>query len=536
MESTESQAITMDKQDTESLHGTTRQRSVQRRQARRRRITIGIIVTAVILALTGAGVAYASTRPLPIDERFIIGEVTTGDLTSTLTYTGTVSHTNKATLYFPASGTVESVKVAAGDTVTAGTIIATMTPTSLQQAVDTAQANLDQAKLTLYEAKNSSSSVSSGSTPSSSSGQSDSSSNGVSNQMRDATTVLQKAQSNVDQTSRNVDLACDLGISEDPNPTPESEGQPTPSDELSAPVDNTPVPNPSEISIEQCLAAIQAFQKAVSTLSKASDTVVSLAQQTVASGDQTSGTTDSSSASSSRTSSSVNLGTSGGTSTVSVATAEAQVLQAQQSLDKAKQNLAAATMVSPIDGVVGQLPFATGDSVSSSSSVVIIGTGGVTITVSIPVTRVPLIAVDQEAVIAQNSLKVAASVSSVSLIPTSGTNYSVTVTSTDSTTDTLLETAPATVTITTAIIKGATLVPISAITIDATGTSGTVQVVAQGEVVTQQVSVSAIGDTHVAVADGVKTGDRIVLADTTQDLPTSTSGLGGFGGSGGPPR
>jgi len=222
-----------------------------------------------------------------------------------------------------------------------------------------------------------------------------------------------------------------------------------------------------------------------------------------------------------------------------VATAEAQVTSAQQALDQAKANLAQATMTSPIDGVVAQLSFAVGDSVSTSTSVIVIGTGPATVSLSVPVARIPLLKTGQQATISQNSLTVPALVTSVSLVPVSGTNYSVTITATDSQADQLLAGAPATVTITTANISGATLIPVSAVTLDTAGTSGTVQVVADNAVSTQNVTVSAVGDTEVAVSDGVKAGDRVVLADNSVALPTSTNGVGqaltggGGGGMGG---
>jgi len=215
-------------------------------------------------------------------------------------------------------------------------------------------------------------------------------------------------------------------------------------------------------------------------------------------------------------------------------------MQAQQALTQAQANLAAASMTSPIDGVVAQLSFAVGDSVSAATSVIVIGSGPATVTLSVPVSRVPLLHAGEQATIAQNSLTVPATVTSVSLVPVSGTSYSITITSTDPQADSLLAGAPATVTITTDTVSNATLVPVSAITMDSSGTTGTVQVVANGEVTTQTVTVAAVGDTAVAVTDGVQPGDQVVLADTTTALPTSLNGVtralnGGGGGGGGMP-
>jgi multidrug efflux pump subunit AcrA (membrane-fusion protein) len=221
-------------------------------------------------------------------------------------------------------------------------------------------------------------------------------------------------------------------------------------------------------------------------------------------------------------------GASGKGGTVSVATAEAQVLAAQQALDKANRNLAAATMTAPISGVVAQLPFAAGDSVTTASTVIVIGTGPASVTLSVPVARIPLVKTGQSATLAQNSLTIGATVTSVSLLPTSGTTYSVTVTSTASG-DQLLEGAPATATITTATLTDATLVPVSAVTLDANGTTGTVKIVENDQISSQTVTIAAIGDTAVAVTDGVEPGATVVLADTTTALPTSTNGMGGMG-------
>lgn len=590
----------------------------RRRVIRRRRIIISTVVVAIVLAASGAATAYAVNRPVPLTQRYVLGTVATGDLTSTLTYTGSVSKANQKSLYFPTSGKVASVNAVAGDSVGAGDVIATMDTTSLSQAVNAAQANLDQANLALWNAQNPSSASTavsssggsglSGSGGSSSGGSSASGLSGpggsgsLGSSLSSVAATYAQARTEADKASQDVTSECAAAMStlqpgSEPSGSPDSTQAPTPdvtatpdpgdtatldtptSDPGETPVQelgDTPTPDPGETpvqdpgdsatptvdpgdsvtdpgyspeSISACLTAVLSLQKAETTLSNAADQLSQVAQQvmTTSAATQQCSTSNADSStisvvtsgsSTTRTSSSASAsGISSSGSSVSVATAQAQVKQAQTALDQAQSNLAEATMTSPIDGVVAQLSFAVGDTVSASTPVIVIGSGPANVVLSVPVARVPLVAEDQQATIAQNSLTVPATVSSVSLLPTSGTNYSVTVTSTDPEADQLLAGAPATVTITTATISSATLVPISAITLDSSGTSGTVQVVSGDQVNEKTVTVSAVGDTEVAVNDGVTAGDKVVLADTTTALPTSTNGvtraISGSSGGGG---
>jgi multidrug efflux pump subunit AcrA (membrane-fusion protein) len=103
-------------------------------------------LATLLLALAGVG-AWAATRttasaaPAPV-----LVTATTGTIRQTVSATGTIEPSSQANLSFTVSGTVRSVDVAAGDTVKAGQVLATVDATDLQSAVDLAQANLTAAQ------------------------------------------------------------------------------------------------------------------------------------------------------------------------------------------------------------------------------------------------------------------------------------------------------------------------------------------------------------------------------------------------------
>ncbi|HWF15037.1 MAG TPA: biotin/lipoyl-binding protein [Acidimicrobiales bacterium] len=68
--------------------------------------------------------------------------VTTGTIQQTVTSSGTLEPANQATLNFAVSGTVTNVAVKAGQTVTAGQVMATVDTTALTEDVNAAQAQL----------------------------------------------------------------------------------------------------------------------------------------------------------------------------------------------------------------------------------------------------------------------------------------------------------------------------------------------------------------------------------------------------------
>ncbi|MEV0902002.1 efflux RND transporter periplasmic adaptor subunit [Actinoplanes sp. NPDC049802] len=129
---------------------------------RRRLIRLGVAV--VVLALVAFGVVRALTAGAAREESKAVETVTVdkGAVSTEVATTGTLQAAQTRSLSFAVSGTVETVKVRAGTTVTAGQVLATVDDTDAAEAVVDAQDALDEAQEALTKASSSSSSASSG--------------------------------------------------------------------------------------------------------------------------------------------------------------------------------------------------------------------------------------------------------------------------------------------------------------------------------------------------------------------------------------
>src|SRR5512147_1831174 len=100
-----------------------------------------------IVALVGAAFAYhlvtatASTTTTPTGAARTV-PVTQGEVTATVSATGSVQSASTAAADFTTGGTVISIAVHVGDTVTQGQELARVDPAASQATVDTARANL----------------------------------------------------------------------------------------------------------------------------------------------------------------------------------------------------------------------------------------------------------------------------------------------------------------------------------------------------------------------------------------------------------
>ena len=547
-------------------------RAARRKAAKRRAIVIAI-VAALVLAAVGVGAAYISSRPQPLDQRYVTVAAVSGDLSETLSFTGTVTESDQVSVSFPANGTVNGLKVSVGDHVTAGQALATMATKDLKQARDSAQANLDQAKLTLSQLSSSSSTGSSSSSSSSRSNTSSSSSSrtgsggqgsgsggqgsgqsgpDLSQMVADARAALATAQNAATQANLAMAAACKplIDAANNPAPDPTDPTQPTPD-----PTDPTqPVSNPVVLTADQvktCTDAMTAQTQANQGVSQAGDALSTLTQQlsdalvqaeiqcqarvlqAAQSAAQKTGQQLAQSLAQQYT------GGSASSSQTQKVAAQIAVDQAQDALTQAQLNLDNATLTSPIDGVVAVLPWTVGASMTTSDAVVIVGDGGVYVTLSVPVAKIGQISVGQTATIEELGVAQATGKVSVkNLAPASagGSTYAVTVAASGTDAKALLGGVTGQVTITTGQIPNAVLIPISAVTLDDTGVSGTVLVLGADAVNEVQVQVAGIGQTQVAVSQGISVGDKVVLADTQEAMPSSLSGIqralsGGAGGT-----
>ena len=250
------------------------------------------------------------------------------------------------------------------------------------------------------------------------------------------------------------------------------------------------------------------------------------------------GSSSSSSSSSAKTSSS----SSSSTSERAIASARADVLEAQQSVDAAELDVANAELVAPIDGVVGAMTLAKGDSASSASAT-IVGEGTATVSIEVPLTTRKLLSqgMAAEVIPAGSSDVLEGKVSTISTLETDGTSGdSPTYTSTIVVSDPdqrLKAGAKASVAIVTGTATGVVTVPASAVTPTGAGT-GTVQVVdtaGSDTASTVEVTTGVVGGGRVEIASGLQAGQLVVLSDRTIDISTLTSSSSSsnrFGGGG----
>lgn len=111
---------------------------------RRRR---GPIIAIVVVLLAGAGgliywLTSGSSTPTGLVVTTTTVPVTTGTIQQTVASSGTIEPASQASMNFAVSGTVTAVNVKAGQTVTAGQVLATVNTTALSEEVSAAQAQV----------------------------------------------------------------------------------------------------------------------------------------------------------------------------------------------------------------------------------------------------------------------------------------------------------------------------------------------------------------------------------------------------------
>ncbi|GAA0472459.1 hypothetical protein Ade02nite_52160 [Paractinoplanes deccanensis] len=124
-----------------------------------------VAAAAVVLALIVYGVVRAMTADAKETPKAAATvAVDRGEVTTEVATTGTVQPAQTRSLSFAVSGTVESVSVRAGTTVTAGQVLAKVDDTDAAEAVSDAQEALDDAEDALTEARANASATSSATT------------------------------------------------------------------------------------------------------------------------------------------------------------------------------------------------------------------------------------------------------------------------------------------------------------------------------------------------------------------------------------
>jgi RND family efflux transporter MFP subunit len=226
-------------------------------------------------------------------------------------------------------------------------------------------------------------------------------------------------------------------------------------------------------------------------------------------------------------------GSTGSAGSTTVAVSAAQLAADQAAVDAtnaalavAQQQLGQASIVSPFTGVVSSVGLTIGQQAtagSSTTAVDVIDPTGHGVTLSVDVTKIPQVKVGQKATVVPDgsATPLAATVSYVAAAPstTSSTVYPVQLTFTGNPT-TLRDGIQAAVTITTAQAADALAVPTSAV--NHRGALDYVLVLNGSTTKTQIITVGALGAIYTQVTQGLTAGQRVVLANPDQAIPTST--------------
>lgn len=202
--------------------------------------------------------------------------------------------------------------------------------------------------------------------------------------------------------------------------------------------------------------------------------------------------------------------------------AAAQLAEAQQAHDQAE-------LRSPIDGTVGSVTISAGQAVPGSSGtpqIVVIGEGSHQVITSVSDTNVGSVRVGDAATVTPSGSAVLlrGQVVSVGLLASGSSassgsvSYPVTIGLTD-TEQQLSAEQSASVSIMLAHASGTLTVPSSAV--HTAGANNIVTVLRAGTPHNVQVTLGAIGPIRTQVLAGLNPGDRVILADLSQPLPTT---------------
>jgi multidrug efflux pump subunit AcrA (membrane-fusion protein) len=111
------------------------------------------ILTAAVLSLAGFAVAYVYMPNSASAASVRTASVTAGNVETSQTATGNIQSASTATVGFPISGTLTAVNVTLGSRVSAGQVIAKISPSSAQTALSAAEASLSAAEQNLTTAE-----------------------------------------------------------------------------------------------------------------------------------------------------------------------------------------------------------------------------------------------------------------------------------------------------------------------------------------------------------------------------------------------
>jgi trimeric autotransporter adhesin len=264
---------------------------------------------------------------------------------------------------------------------------------------------------------------------------------------------------------------------------------------------------------------------------------------------------DGSSAGSSGSSKGLNSsGGSGSTSTATATNSAAQLASDQASIDSAQANLVSdqqsldnGTLKAPMAGVVAAVDFSAGQSVSagsSSATITITDPGSYQTTSSLTSSQVGEVATGDHAQVTIDGQAGSfnGTVTRVGPVDAGSDGYTyplvVALTPGSLGPNTTVAGSTSQVAVDVAQASHTVVVPTSAVHTSAAGSAYVITLQAGQEVHTK-VTVGVVGDTYTQITSGLTVGSQVVLADTSEPVPSSSSNssntLRGLGGAGGFP-
>ncbi len=461
----------------------------------RRRILALVAGAVVIVAALGGVMMVRGSSAAPT---YRTTAAVLGTIRQTLSLTGNLSPIGQSNVSFQVSGTVTAVDVTVGQQVTAGQVLATVDPGTLQATLAQAQANL-----TAAEAKQ----AADGSSGSTSAQQVATARTTLANDETAYTDTVNVSNQtlNADQQAVNTDCGA--------NPPTQSNCQ-TAQTQLQNDRVRTQQSN------DQAAAKVSSDRTALANAESSSSSAAQAA---------------------------------------SSAQDAATVSQAQQAVTTAQDAVNEATLTAPAPGEVAQVNTAVGDAVSSGSGsasaassnaanssstpqFIILTPGSFEVSGTVSDSTVSEVAVGQNAVVtaAGTSAGLPAVVTSVGVIGTvtSGVATFPVIVQITGSHPALRDGMSASVTVVVNQVVGVLTVPTSAV--HTNGATSTVNVLRNGVSTPVVVTVGAADSTRTQILSGLSQGDAVVIATVSSTVPTPTTttrrgaGAGGFaGGAGG---
>jgi multidrug efflux pump subunit AcrA (membrane-fusion protein) len=511
------------------------------------------VLAALVLAtaILGGTIVYGQASKVTTTYRTAL--VTYGTITQSIGMAGNLTPVNEADLNFASAGTVQSLYVQVGQTVGAGTPLATLDTTLLAAQLQQAQATLSsaQAKLTQDQAGPTSQSLTSA----------QNSVNSAQVSMTNAQTSLADtqainaqavaaaqlpvtaAQSKLTadqaslQTTINADnaqlaadqatLAADCAINATSTLCTTTDPNLVAGDKAKLANDNQPIvaDQAALASAQSALAAATA--KAQQSNDQAAAQLASMQQQYSAA-----------------RSSLVSLQTSASPQTVQMD--DAQISIDDVNVNSVQHQLDGATLTSPIPGIVSQVNVKAGQSVSAggnaasaTSAIVVFSPGSYDVTGTVSDSQVNLVAVGQGAQVTpagstQALLGKITSIAPAATVSSGVATFAVTAQLTD-TSNAIRPGISASVDIVINQVVHVLTVPTSAVHTTAAGS--TVNVLVNGQLKSVPVQTGASDPTRIEITSGLKLNDVVVIAIVTSSVPSangaSVLGGGGTRGTGG---